>query len=143
MCPAVDVTPVAVEERMPDRLDRIAVALSDGPDAVLEWKSRALLLERLPANEKELPSGLVLDGELIALKGDHPWFPSVCDRILHGRDIPVVYVVFDLLHDSEGSLLKRRYSERRQRLEALNLNNAAWQTFSTFDDGENALHRSR
>jgi bifunctional non-homologous end joining protein LigD len=37
-----------------------------------------------------LPPGLVLDGELVAFEGDDPWFPHVCDRILHGRDIPVV-----------------------------------------------------
>jgi bifunctional non-homologous end joining protein LigD len=83
-----------------------------------------------------LPEGLVLDGELVAFQGSDPWFPSVCDRILHGRDIPIVYVIFDLLAESGESLLRRPYSERRVRLEALRLHAAAWQTSPRFEDGE-------
>jgi hypothetical protein len=45
-----------------------------------------------------LPSGLVLDGELVAWKGGEPYFPLICRRVLN-RDmsVPMTFVIFDLL----------------------------------------------
>jgi hypothetical protein len=45
-----------------------------------------------------LPSGLVLDGELVAWKGTEPYFPHICRRVLN-RDmsVPMTFVVFDVL----------------------------------------------
>lgn len=93
------------------------------------------MAQRLPELER-LPPGLVLDGEVIAFRNGEPWFPGVCDRILHGRDIPIVFVAFDLLNCDGESLLRTPYSGRRERLEALDLHGEAWQTSPRFDDGE-------
>lgn len=93
------------------------------------------IAQRVPELER-LPRGLVLDGELVAFKDSDPWFPSVCNRILHGRDLPIVFVAFDLLNHDGESLLQRPYEDRRERLEALGLHSAAWQTSPRFEDGE-------
>jgi bifunctional non-homologous end joining protein LigD len=97
------------------------------------WNMTALVPEL-----EALPAGLVLDGELVAFDDDGlPWFPSVCDRLLHGDDsIPLTLVVFDLLHERTESLLHLPYRERRARLEALELRGPSWHTSERFDDGE-------
>jgi ATP dependent DNA ligase domain len=85
-----------------------------------------------------LPITATLDGELVAFGGDGaPDFPLLCERMLMRRTgIPVTYTVFDLLsHDGEN-LMAAPYSERRGRLEALDLNGLYWTTPETFDDGE-------
>ena len=47
---------------------------------------------------RSLPTGLVLDGKLVAWKGSEPYFPLICRRVLN-RDmsIPMTFIVFDLL----------------------------------------------
>ena len=85
---------------------------------------------------REVPSGLVLDGELVAWKGSEPYFPFVCRRVLN-RDmsIPLTFVIFDVLRSKGVDLTKRPYRERRPKLERLSLNGPAWTTSETFDDG--------
>lgn len=66
----------------------------------LEVRSRRdwNMTERVPELE-ELPPGLVLDGELVALNGQGaPHWPLLCDRVLHGDStIPVTFFAFDVL----------------------------------------------
>ena len=52
----------------------------------------------------ELPNGLVLDGELVALGEDGlPSFPRLSERVLHGRDgIAITFVIFDVLAYAAG-----------------------------------------
>lgn len=50
--------------------------------------------------------------------------------------IPVTYMVFDLLSVDGEDLTQAPYSQRRARLEALDLNGVFWQTPETFDDGK-------
>ena len=50
--------------------------------------------------------------------------------------IRVTYMVFDLLSLDGEDLTPAPYSERRARLEALDLNGVSWQTPARFDDGE-------
>jgi len=90
-----------------------------------------------------LPPGLVLDGELVAFNDDGlPWFPSVCDRLLHGdRSIPLMLIVFDLLQQDGESMLHLSYRQRRERLEAVKLQGPCWHTADMFDDGA-ALYAS-
>ena len=59
---------------------------------------------------RSLPTGLVLDGELVAWKGSEPYFPLICRRVLN-RDmsVPMTFIVFDLL----------RLDGRRQRASLL------------------------
>jgi ATP-dependent DNA ligase len=45
-----------------------------------------------------LPTGLVLDGELVAWKNGKPHFPLVCRRVLNRKmSVPLTYVIFDVL----------------------------------------------
>jgi bifunctional non-homologous end joining protein LigD len=85
-----------------------------------------------------LPVSAILDGELVAFGADGaPDFPLLCERMLMRRPgIAVTYMVFDVLSDDGLDLTRSPYSERRERLEALDLNGVYWQTPETFDDGE-------
>jgi len=75
-----------------------------------------------------LPSGCVLDGELVAFEGERPSFSRALER-MHvrrparaeqlARTRPAVYVVFDLLYADGRALLKEPLHVRRARLEEL------------------------
>ena len=85
---------------------------------------------------EELPSGLVLDGELVAWKGREPYFPALCRRVLNGyTSIRVTYVVFDLLGLDGTDLTQRPYRERRSLLQELGLEGPHWNVTELFDDG--------
>ena len=84
-----------------------------------------------------LPTGLVLDGELVAWRGSEPYFPLVGRRILNGdTSIGLTYMVFDLLGIDGTSLVERPYEERRSLLEQLDLQGPYWNVTEAFDDGE-------
>jgi ATP-dependent DNA ligase len=62
-----------------------------------------------------MPSGFVLDGELVAWRGREPYFPLVGRRILNGdTSVRLTYMIFDLLGVDGTSLLERPYKERGQ-----------------------------
>jgi len=84
---------------------------------------------------RSMPSGLLLDGELVAWKGSEPYFPHVCRRVLN-RDmtVPLTFVVFDVRRDG-NDLTSESYRERRAVLDGLALNGTAWTTSETFGDG--------
>lgn len=88
---------------------------------------------------------LVVDGEIIALnERGLPDFRVLAERI-HVRKatavarlaerVPATFMAFDLLHVDGEDLLQRPLSERRQRLEALDLTRAGWQVPATYGDG--------
>jgi bifunctional non-homologous end joining protein LigD len=110
-----------------------------GTEAGLEVRSRRgwSMRELLP-ELAALPTGLVLDGELVAFGDDgRPSFPLLSRRVLNGhRSIPVKLMVFDVLRVEEHDLMCNAYAERRALLEALELDGAAWATPEAFDDGE-------
>jgi bifunctional non-homologous end joining protein LigD len=88
-----------------------------------------------------MPSGLVLDGELVAWRGSEPYFPLVGRRILNGdTSIRLTYMIFDLLGIDGTSLVERPYAERRSVLEQLDLQGPYWNVTETFDDGD-ALYK--
>jgi len=95
------------------------------------WDMSALLPELAG-----LPDGLQLDGEIVALRHDgHPDFHSLSSRMLHGDGvIAISYFIFDVLGCEGGSTMHLPYEERRQLLEALELNGPHWRTTATFDD---------
>lgn len=75
-----------------------------------------------------LPSGTLLDGELVAFEGDKPSFSRSLERMQArgklrvqalARSLPAQYVVFDLLYAGGKSLRERPLSERRERLHEL------------------------
>jgi len=86
---------------------------------------------------------VVLDGELVAFTDGRPNFGTLQQR-MHVADartarrlaeeVPVVYVIFDLLHLEGRSLLKLPYSHRRGLLESLELTGPSWQTAPVFHD---------
>ena len=107
-------------------------------EAGLEVRSRRgwSMGERLP-ELAGLPSGLVLDGELVAVDAEgRPSFPLLVSRLLHRRPrITIVLVVFDVLRVEGHDAMCLPYEERRALLEVLDLNGPAWQTSDTFEDG--------
>src|SRR5258708_20031942 len=44
------------------------------------------------------------------------------------KEVPVTYMIFDVMWQDGHSLLKETYASRRKALEALKLNGASWQT---------------
>ena len=97
---------------------------------------------------------LVLDGEVIAVgKDGRPSFELLQGRMgltaegdvrRRMKEIPVGYVIFDLLYLDGHSTLPLPYSERRRLLEALELKGRFWQTPpSTSGDGEGTREASR
>ncbi|MEA2439948.1 MAG: bifunctional non-ous end joining protein LigD [Thermoleophilaceae bacterium] len=80
----------------------------------------------------------VLDGEIVAFDADgKPSFARL-QRRMHlssesqiqrtSKSLPATFVAFDLLHLDGHSLLDLPYTERRERLEALDLNGSHWRT---------------
>ena len=83
----------------------------------------------------------VLDGEIVAMGGDSwPDFERLQQRMnarpaavrAAGRDVPVTYLAFDLLHLDGRPLLDEPYRARRALLEELALRAARWQTPPSF-----------
>ena len=81
---------------------------------------------------------VVLDGEIVALdeKG-RPSFEEIQQRMgltseteirRKMKEVPVTYMVFDVVWQDGHSLLKETYLARRKHLEALKLKGASWQT---------------
>lgn len=95
-----------------------------------------------------------LDGELVAFGDDgSPSFQRL-QRRMHvadpaevrkrRRDVPVTFVIFDLLHLDGESLIELPYEERRERLDGLGLDGESWQTPSYHrGDGPAMLELSR
>src|SRR3954452_18025031 len=80
----------------------------------------------------------VLDGEIVSFDDDgRPSFERLQQRMnltgesqikRRARQIPVAYVIFDLLYLDGRSLMKLPYEERRERLDELELRGPNWQT---------------
>ena len=96
----------------------------------------------------------VLDGEIVAFDAEgRPSFERLQQRMhlssdsavrRRARDLPAAYVLFDLLHLDGHSLMDLPYCERRERLEALDLNGPAWMTPAYHSgDGAGLLQASR
>jgi bifunctional non-homologous end joining protein LigD len=111
-------------------------------EAGLEVRSRRgwSMAPQLPELAR-LPTGLVLDGEIVAFGEDgRPSFPLVGLRVLHARSaIPVTLLIFDLLRVEGGDAMCLPYAERRALLTELDLHGPAWRTPEAFDDGEALL----
>jgi bifunctional non-homologous end joining protein LigD len=92
-----------------------------------------------------LSTGTVIDGEIIALTDGVPRFSAIADR-MHVRNArraeqlsavnPVTLIAFDLLREGGEDLMSRPLTERRARLEALDLSAVGWQVPASYDDGD-------
>jgi len=84
---------------------------------------------------------LLLDGEVVAFDDGRPSFAQLQQR-MHvtsaaqaarlSAQIPVSYLIFDVLHVDGHPLLDLPYAQRRELLEALDLNGASWQVPPSF-----------
>jgi bifunctional non-homologous end joining protein LigD len=85
-----------------------------------------------------LPIRAVLDGELVAFGDDgKPDFPSICERMLHRHaEIPITFLIFDVLSVDGRDLTRQPYCERRRLLEELGLAGPQWRVPDAFDDGK-------
>ena len=111
---------------------RIRLLTRNGNDVTRRYPELRKLGESLGARE------VILDGEIVAI--DERGRPSfeLLQRRMHVEgdtairrlvtEVPIVYMVFDLLWDDGHSLLELPYEERRAQLSALGLQGASWQT---------------
>jgi bifunctional non-homologous end joining protein LigD len=85
----------------------------------------------------DLPVRAVLDGELVALDDDgRPDFPELCQRVLaRQRSTPLTFIAFEVLSVEGRNVTGLPYSERREILGGLGLNDRCWRTPEAFDDG--------
>ena len=135
-----------------------AVAFCSGGRVRLQSRSMEDITARYPeVREMGLAIGsheLVLDGEVIAVdKSGRPSFELLQGRIgLNSgadirrkmREIPVGYVIFDLLYLDGHSTMGLPYTERRRLLEDLKLKGRFWQTPpATIGDGTSTLETSK
>lgn len=104
-----------------------AIVFVDGDDAYIQSRGGKDLGRYFP-ELSFAPGRRVLDGELVIRDADgNLEFDSLQERIhpaqsridLLSKEIPVTYIVFDLLAEGDEALLERPLRERRQRLEAI------------------------
>jgi DNA ligase D-like protein (predicted ligase) len=108
-----------------------ALAFVEQDSLRLHSRHRRDLATRYPelAGLGTLPAGTLLDGELVVLRADgSPDFPAILRRenarqrarvAKLAQELPVVYVVFDLLYRSYEPLLEQPLHARRGRLQEL------------------------
>jgi bifunctional non-homologous end joining protein LigD len=128
----------------------------DGYRALCYWDGRRLRLEsrngldltpqfpELLSLSRQIREPLILDGEICAFdsKG-RANFQMLQNRMgfrmRADRGINISYMIFDILHLGRRSLLNKNYLERRQALESLGLRGNAWNTPSSYPDGDALL----
>ena len=96
----------------------------------------------------EILDDALLDGEVVALGEGVPTFGALQDRIHVGDAAraarlaernPVTLIVFDVLRLDGEDLVGRPFSQRREVLVGLGLDDVAWQVPPTYDDGQMLL----
>jgi bifunctional non-homologous end joining protein LigD len=121
----------------------------DGVRAIIYWDGRELRIRSRNNNDitrrypelEELGEALderraILDGEIVALdENDQPSFPLL-QRRMHvegadvvqrlAREVPVYYVIFDLLWTDGRSVMDQPLHRRREMLEQLTLAGPSW-----------------
>jgi bifunctional non-homologous end joining protein LigD len=84
----------------------------------------------------DLPVSATFDGELVAFADGRPYFPLVCDRLLHGdRTVRLTFVVFDILELDGEPTMQLQYRRRRMLLEEVDLGAGPWFVPEAFSDG--------
>ena len=119
-----------------------AILYSESGGVRIESRNLKDITSRWPelrALGRELGSrDAVLDGEIVTLdEQGRPSFQRLQSRMhlasesairRRMKEVPAVYMVFDLLHLEGRSLMDLPYTERRELLEGLDLNGPAWKT---------------
>jgi bifunctional non-homologous end joining protein LigD len=134
-----------------------AIAYVDGGRARFEGRRGNDITSRYPELRALGPAlgatPAVLDGEIVAFDGERPSFERL-QRRMHvsneravrrlTSEVPVVYVLFDLLWLDGHSTLGLPYGERRKLLDHLALQGPSWQTPAAHEgDGAALLEATR
>jgi bifunctional non-homologous end joining protein LigD len=95
---------------------------------------------------------VLLDGEVVVLRGGVPSFPALAERF-HVRDArraaalavaaPATLIAFDVLRLYGVDLTARPWQDRREALERLEPSGSAWQLSPVYDDGTALLEATR
>ena len=126
--------------------ERVQVRSRAGNDVTAGYPELAALAAVLPA-------GTVVDGEIVALDADGvPSFPRL-QRRMHVRDpirvaavrqdVPVQYLVFDVLVAAGSWVVDEPWHDRRRRLEAFSLDGPASAVPPIADDLDTAVRTAR
>jgi bifunctional non-homologous end joining protein LigD len=127
---------------------RPAIRSRNDRDITASYPELRALAEKLGARQ------VLLDGEIVALDNDgRPSFGALQPRMHVTKDsqvrrlmaeIPVSYLIFDVLHLDGRPTIGLPYAERRKLLEGLELSGPCWQTPPSFsDDGAAVLEVAR
>ena len=122
-----------------------AITLAEGGDFRLFNRKQRAIRETYPEMEflAGLPSGTVLDGEIVILKDGKPDFTGMLRReqALHPRrvrtmmsQLPATYVVFDLLYRDGEPITDWKLTERREALQEV-LSSSISDPRAVFSDG--------
>lgn len=127
-------------------------ALLDVSDAGMRLQSRAGndVTDGYPelAAQADGIEDALLDGEIVAFEEGRPSFERLQQRMhVRGKaelarlvhEVPVTYVVFDVLRRYGVDLTARPYSERRATLERFGAEHEDWTISPSFDDGPATL----
>lgn len=124
---------------------RVLSSFDGGPPRLWARSGTSVTLAYPEIGSLSLPPDSLLDGEMVVLDAaGRPSFTALAER-MHVRDtgkaarlavsLPVSYMIFDLLRYAGESLLDLPYSQRRARLERLDLGQGPWMVPPVFADG--------
>lgn len=114
---------------------RLQLSSRNGNDITVTYPELRALGEDLGSTEA------LLDGEIVAMAEGRPSFGALQRRMHVGNDaqarrlandLPVTYLIFDLLHLDGHSCLTLPYGDRRELLEDLDLSGPNWQVSPSF-----------
>jgi bifunctional non-homologous end joining protein LigD len=114
---------------------RLQLASRNGNDITVTYPELRALGQALGSTQ------VLLDGEIVAMAEGRPSFAALQRRMHVGNDaqarrlatdLPVTYLMFDLLHLDGRSCVALPYSDRRELLEGLDLAGRHWQTSPSF-----------
>jgi bifunctional non-homologous end joining protein LigD len=134
-----------------------SVAYVEGGQARFESRRGGDITSRYPELRGLGPAlgstAVVLDGEVVAFDGERPSFERLQRRMHVGNEravrrlmgeVPVVYVIFDLLWLEGHSTLALPYRERRKLLDELGPQGPSWQTPASHEgDGATLLDATK
>jgi bifunctional non-homologous end joining protein LigD len=129
-----------------------AIAYVEGGRARFESRRGGDITSRYPELRGLGPAlsstAAVLDGEIVAFEGERPSFERLQRRMHVSNEravrrlmgeVPVVYVIFDLLWLEGRSTLELPYRERRKLLDELAPQGPSWQTPAAHEGGGTEL----
>jgi bifunctional non-homologous end joining protein LigD len=126
---------------------RVRLHARKGPDITPRYPELRILGEELGSTE------VWLDGEIVAFEDGRPSFHALQSRLnIQGErairklssELPVTYLIFDVLHLNGRSCMELPFSDRRALLERLELSGPYWHTSPSYaGDGQAVVEAAR